>query len=72
MGFAAAQTHQRTFLEQMHALPIDKMAVSNRRSCARSSAANSFKIQALAYDTTKLLHTHRHQQREAAVAATGP
>ncbi|RPI92192.1 MAG: hypothetical protein EHM39_13815 [Chloroflexi bacterium] len=57
MGFAAAELTSEHFWEQMHAVPVDKLAAIEQEIVREVIGLEQLSIQALAYDTTNF-YTH--------------
>jgi len=57
MGFAAAKLTSEHFWEQMHAVPVDKLAGIEQEIVREVIGLEQLQIQALAYDTTNF-YTH--------------
>ena len=57
MGFPAAELNSEHFWEQMHALPVDKLAGLEQEIVREVIGVEQLQVQALAYDTTNF-YTH--------------
>jgi transposase len=57
MGFSAAELTSEHFWEQMHAVPVDKLAALEQEIVQQVIGIEQLQIQALAYDTTNF-YTH--------------